>query len=305
MVETVQPMRVLRTVAEVRGAVAGWRKEGLTVGLVPTMGALHEGHLSLVDHCKSDCDRTLATVFVNPLQFGPNEDFERYPRTEAADIEKLEARGCDLLFSPSCNEIFPDPVSPAHDFLTTVDVRKLSNVLCAQHRPGHFQGMATEVLKFFMITLPDVAFFGEKDYQQLQVVRRMVRDLNVPLSVAAVPTVRAADGLALSSRNWYLSADERRIAPSLFRVLSETATALVEVGRPVRDLLSQARNQLLSAGFTRIDYLLLADSETLQPVGSLTGPARLLAAVWIGKTRLIDNIPVRAGSTLQGDDADA
>jgi pantoate--beta-alanine ligase len=286
-------MNIIRSVTGVRGQVAAWRHEGLKIGVVPTMGALHEGHLSLLTKAREQCDRTVATLFVNPLQFGAGEDYETYPREEASDARKLEARGCDLLFAPSVEEMFPDEFSPADDFKTSITVRGLSDGLCGAFRPGHFTGVATEVTKLLLITLPDIAYFGEKDYQQLQVIARMARDLNLPLRVEGVPTVREQDGLAMSSRNVYLSAAERQTAPLLYRVLLRVAEELAaDAELECRPVVERAIKTLLDEGFHKVEYLTVADADTLVPLVKVNRPARVLAAVTLGRARLIDNCPI-------------
>jgi pantoate--beta-alanine ligase len=277
---------IVRTVEALRRRVAEWRRRGERVALVPTMGALHEGHLALVRAAQDAAPRTIVSIFVNPTQFGPNEDFAAYPRGEAADIAKLREVGADLVFVPSVGEMYPP------GFSTTVAVAGVTEGLCGPYRPGHFAGVATIVLKLLLQALPEIALFGEKDYQQLQVIRRLVRDLDVPVGIAGVPTVREADGLALSSRNVYLSPAERRVAPTLARVLRTIAGRLAaEPGAASREL-AEGRRALEAAGFAPIDYLELRDAETLQPVERVERPARVLAAAWLGRTRLIDNMPV-------------
>ncbi|MGB8274035.1 MAG: pantoate--beta-alanine ligase [Alphaproteobacteria bacterium] len=283
-------MKVLRTVADVRAAVSAWRNSGARIGLVPTMGALHEGHLSLVMGAGQACDHVVVSLFVNPTQFGPSEDYAVYPRDEERDAQKLRALGVDVVFAPTVEEMYPK------GFATSVKVRGLTERLCGAVRPVHFEGVATVVTKLLLQVMPDAAFFGEKDYQQLQVIRRLVRDLDIPVHIVGLPTVRESDGLALSSRNTFLSASERAAAPALHRTLAQTAARLLCRARPgeqtIGEELTRARDALSSAGFTRIDYLELCDAETLAPAADLARPARLLAAVWLGRTRLIDNEPV-------------
>ena len=276
---------VLRRVAELRDAVATWRGLGESVGLVPTMGALHGGHLALVKAAKHDCRRAVATIFVNPAQFGPTEDLASYPRDEAADRALLAGAGADLLFAPDLAEVYPK------GFATKVAVEGLTRHLCGPHRPGHFDGVATVVTKLLLMATPARAYFGEKDYQQLQVIRRLATDLNIATEIVGVPTLREADGLALSSRNRYLGAAERKIAGALSRILRETAARLA-AGEPPAPAVETARQALLAAGFERLDYLELADEATLAPRRNLDRPSRLFAAAWLGKTRLIDNWPV-------------
>lgn len=277
---------IVRTVAELRARVAAWRAAGLKVGLVPTMGALHAGHLSLVTAARREADRVVASVFVNPTQFGPNEDFSAYPRQEARDALMLAEAGAHLLYAPGVCEMYPE------GFATTVSVAGLSEGLCGDVRPGHFQGVATVVSKLLLQALPDVAVFGEKDYQQLQVIRRVVRDLDIPVAVRGAATVREADGLAMSSRNAYLTAAERAVAPALHRVLSGLADRLAGGGEAAAPLLDQGRRDLLAAGFAAVDYVELRDAATLAPLDRADRPARLLAAVRLGKARLIDNVAV-------------
>jgi pantoate--beta-alanine ligase len=275
----------VRTVADLRRKVSGWRAAGHGVALVPTMGALHAGHLALVARGRALADRVVASLFVNPTQFGPNEDVALYPRDEAADAALLAAAGCDLLYAPDVAEMY------APGFATSVKVGPLAERQCGPFRPGHFEGVATVVTKLLLQAAPDVACFGEKDYQQLQVVRRLVRDLDIPVRIEGVPTVREADGLALSSRNAYLSAEERRVAPMLHRVLADVAARLRGGAVPAAAV-AQGHAALAAAGFTRVDYLDLADAETLAPALRLDRPARLIAAAWLGRTRLIDNLAV-------------
>jgi pantoate--beta-alanine ligase len=284
--EKIGDLRVVRSVSALRSEIARWRKGGKSVALVPTMGALHAGHLALVARGRSLCDRVVASLFVNPAQFAPNEDLARYPRDEAGDAAKLAEARADLLYAPPLTEIYPA------GFSTTIDAGTIAQGQDGRFRPGHFQGVATVVTKLLRQAAPDVACFGEKDYQQLQVVKRVVRDLDIPVRIEGVPTVREADGLALSSRNLYLSAEERRLAPVLYRVLRETAARL-EDGEEAPAALAAAVATLERAGFTKIDYVEACDAETLASLAA-DRPGRLLAAVWLGKTRLIDNVPLAA-----------
>ncbi len=276
---------ILRTIAELRRRVADWRANGEKVGLVPTMGALHEGHLSLVRQSRAACARTVVSIFVNPTQFGPNEDFNRYPRDLAGDAAKLATVGADTIFAPEVAEMYPPGAS------TTVTVAGLTDGLCGPFRPGHFSGVATIVTKLLLQVLPDTAFFGEKDYQQLQVIKRLVRDLDIPVRIEGVPTYREKDGLAMSSRNAYLSPAERATAPALYRVLNGVAKALAG-GETAAAAIARSKAELTQAGFTRIDYLEAVDASSLQPVERAVGATRVAAAVWLGGTRLIDNVPV-------------
>lgn len=249
------------------------------------MGALHEGHLSLVRAAKARCDRVVASLFVNPKQFAPNEDFERYPRDEAGDSALLAGAGCDLLYAPEKATMYPP------GFTTSVIVPSVSTALEGQFRPHFFGGVATVVTKLLLQCLPDHAFFGEKDYQQLLVIKRMAEDLDIPVMIHGCPTVREHDGLAMSSRNAYLSESERRIAARLNHILHDTIKA-VRAGEAVNSAEAEARRHLIAAGFREVDYVALRDAETLTPIKALEGPARILAAAWIGKTRLIDNLPI-------------
>jgi pantoate--beta-alanine ligase len=276
----------LRRVAALREQVTAWRRAGDSIGLVPTMGALHDGHLALVRQAQADCRRVIVTLFVNPTQFGANEDLTAYPRDEAADRAQLEAAGADVLFAPEVAEMYPP------DHATTVSVAGLTRHLCGPHRPGHFDGVATIVTKLLLQSLPDAAYFGEKDYQQLQVIRRLARDLDIPVRIVGVPTVREADGLARSSRNRYLSRVERAVAATLPRVLQTVAEQLARSPGDVAAQTSWGRAQLLDAGFDKVDYLDVCDAETLQPVTTVTTPSRVFAAAWLGRTRLIDNMPI-------------
>jgi pantoate--beta-alanine ligase len=278
---------VVRSVSELRQRVASWRAEGQRIGLVPTMGALHAGHLALVAAAQARCQRVVVSIFVNPKQFGPREDFSAYPRPEADDLAKLSQAAADLAFIPAVEEMYPE------GFVSAIRLGGAADELEGAQRPGHFDGVATVVGKLLIQAAPDAAFFGEKDYQQLMVVRHMVRDLDLPVEIVGVPTVREPDGLALSSRNVYLSADERRIAPNLNRIMREAAAAIMR-GSPATPTLQEAVAALTGAGFVT-DYLELRDAATLAPLSQMPAqPARLLAAVHLGRTRLIDNIPIEA-----------
>ena len=282
----VTAMETVRTVPDLRRRLDGWRGAGKTIGLVPTMGALHEGHLSLVRLSLAKMGRTCATLFVNPKQFAPGEDYGVYPRDEAADAARFTAEGVDLLFAPAMDVMFPD------DHATTVAVPGLGDGLEGEFRPGFFSGVATVVAKLLIQAWPDAAFFGEKDYQQLLVVRQMVRDLHIPVAIEAGPTVREADGLALSSRNAYLSTQERAAAPALHRTLSDVAERVAE-GAEVGEAVAWSRAALLEAGFTKVDYVEVRDAATLAPAEASAGnPLRVLAAAHLGATRLIDNVAV-------------
>lgn len=279
------PLPVARDVVGLRSAIAAWREAGLTVGLVPTMGALHEGHLSLVRTAKEHCDRVITSLFVNPRQFAPHEDFERYPRDEAGDARLLASAGCDLLYGPDRGVMYPQ------GFATNVIVSDVSTPLEGEFRPHFFGGVATVVTKLLLQALPDTAFFGEKDYQQLLVIKRMARDLDIPVAIAGCATVREHDGLAMSSRNAYLNDDERRVAARLNLILHDTIKA-VHAGEPIAEAEAEAARHVIAAGFASIDYIAIRDAETLAPITDLSRPARILAAAWLGKTRLIDNMAV-------------
>jgi pantoate--beta-alanine ligase len=278
-------VQTVRDLEKLHAEIAAFRTEGLSVALVPTMGALHDGHMALIEAAKTRADRVVASIFVNPMQFSPSEDLARYPRRERADADMLEAAGCALLWMPSVEIMYPD------GFATTISVTGVSDGLDGASRPGHFDGVATVVAKLFNQVRPDVALFGEKDYQQLAVVRRMARDLDLGIEIAGIPTQRDEDGVALSSRNIYLTEQEREAARALPRALGIAARDILG-GAPVATALEKAKATLARAGFDPIDYVALCDAETLQPVTTLDRPARLLAAASLGGTRLIDNLPV-------------
>lgn len=276
-----------RNVPDLRGLVSRWRKAGESVALVPTMGALHRGHLALVEQAREKADRVVVSIFVNPAQFAPHEDFGEYPRTERDDIEKLKPLGVDLVYGPAASEMYHP------DFSTSIDTGEIATGLCSNTRPHFFGGVAIVVAKLLLQCLPDVAIFGEKDYQQLLVIKRMVRDLNIPVEILSGATERESDGLAISSRNVYLSEDERTKAVQLSAVLKEVA-ASVESGGEIEAALKSGIAKLQQAGFDPVDYLELRDAETLEPVTHLTQDARVLGAAHLGQTRLIDNLPVKA-----------
>lgn len=279
-------LEIRRTRQALAQAVAAWRAEGLRVGLVPTMGALHRGHLSLVDRLARQVDRVIVSIFVNPAQFGPQEDFDAYPRREAEDMALLAATSAALVYAPPVAEIYPD------GHRTLVRVAGLADDLEGRERPGHFEGVATIVLKLLMQSRCDAAIFGEKDYQQLLVIRRMARDLDLPAAILAAPIIREPDGLAASSRNAYLDADQRQIA-GRFNVILRDLKARAEAGEALADLERDGTAALLEAGFDRVDYLSFRDAHNLAPVAALTKEARLLSVVRLGRTRLLDNMAVR------------
>lgn len=278
---------IVRTVKDLRTQVSNWRSKGDRIALVPTMGALHEGHLSLMRDGRKLCDRVIATIFVNPKQFNRAEDLQSYPSDNLQDIALLTELGVDLLYMPDVEEIYPP------DFQTVVSLPALSGCLCGAHRAGHFDGVSTVVSKLLLQALPDVAIFGEKDFQQLQIIRRMVLDLNIPVAIEGGATVREADGLALSSRNRLLSDDERLRAVSLHKALSAAVTA-IDAGEPVVKTLETARQHLSEAGFTSVDYFEVREEQnlTLFDGGHSKSSLRIFAAVWLGSTRIIDNLPV-------------
>jgi len=278
-------VQTVREVGQLASALVALRAGGKSLALVPTMGALHAGHMALIEAAKGAAAHVAATVFVNPLQFGEGEDFGRYPRRAEQDSAMLEAAGCDLLWLPEAEDIYPP------GFATTVRVKGLSERWEGEARPGHFDGVATVVAKLLCAVRPDVALFGEKDFQQLAIIRRMVLDLALGIEVIGVPTVREADGLAMSSRNAYLSPDERRRAAALARALGAAAER-IRSGEAVAEALGQARAQLGEAGFGAIDYVALVEAGSLEPVEKPAGAMRLIAAATIGTTRLIDNVPV-------------
>lgn len=281
----------LTTLSSLRDTIVRWREAGETIAMVPTMGALHRGHMTLVECARGRASRVVVSIFVNPTQFGPNEDFSRYPRSLEQDVKLLQEEGVDAAWLPDVAEMYPD------GFATSVQVKGISETLEGVHRPGHFDGVATVVSKLLLQVTPDIALFGEKDYQQLCVIRRMVRDLNIPVRIEGVPTVREASGLALSSRNQYLSVVEHEVAPKLYAVMQQVAAQLkhgdaVTPDDSVEMVLERAKSKLLAVGFTRIDYLAFCEGESLKPLHQPHANARLLAAAWLGKTRLIDNIVV-------------
>lgn len=283
-------MQTATTLDMLRTRVGKLRAGGETIALVPTMGALHEGHLTLVRRARDACDHVVASIFVNPTQFGPNEDLDAYPRQLEADSAMLEAEGCALLWAPTLDVMYPQ------NYATSISVSKVSEGLCGADRPGHFDGVATVVCKLFNQVRPDMAFFGEKDWQQLAVIRTMARDLDLTLphvhSIIGVPTVREADGLAMSSRNRYLNEQQRAAAATLPREM-KAAIARIEDGQEIAPTLTALEDALLAAGFSSVDYAELADASSLAPLTELTGnTARLLVAARIANTRLIDNMAV-------------
>jgi pantoate--beta-alanine ligase len=280
-------VQIVRNIDDLREAVSKLRISGAPVALVPTMGALHSGHIALVDAARSRSAQVVVSIFVNPTQFGPNEDLDAYPRREAADVALLEAAGAAILWAPDVATMYPQ------GFATSISVGGVSERWDGAARPGHFAGVATVVTKLFQQVKPDIALFGEKDFQQLAVIRRFVADLDIDIEIVGVPTQREDDGLALSSRNAYLTPEERDTARTLPRALGEAAAAIGR-GGDVATALAAAIARLAEAGFGPIDYVALVDAATLEPIDRLTGPARLIAAAKLGRTRLIDNLAVEA-----------
>jgi pantoate--beta-alanine ligase len=276
-------MKIVYTIEDLRAEVLVWRQSGETIGLVPTMGALHDGHMSLVRLSRDKTLRTCVTLFINPKQFGANEDFNIYPHDEKNDIKKLKEEGVDLLFQPSPLIMYPQ------GFSTSVKVDGLGEVLEGKVRPSFFKGVATVVTKLLIQSLPDIAFFGEKDFQQLLVIKCLTRDLDLPVKIESAPIVRAEDGLALSSRNNYLSPSERAIAPILYGTISQVAEQIGR-GASLKDQVNWGRDQLLQAGFSSVDYLSIRETETFAEAKDISCPARVLVAALLGKTRLIDNV---------------
>lgn len=280
-------MRTLHTIQELRAAISGYRNQGKRIGLVPTMGNLHEGHIALVSKALEAADVVVTTIFVNPMQFGAGEDLDAYPRTLKADQEKLQAAGNHLLFAPTALEVYPNGLARQ----TQVLVPQVSEGHCGASRPGHFEGVATVVTMLFNMVQPDVAVFGEKDFQQLAVIRKMCRDLFVPIEIIGAPTVREADGLAKSSRNGFLSAAERSLAPAIYRSLTHIGASLASGSDRFMELENSAKAELADTGF-RPDYINIVNSETLKPAAPGDRQLTILAAAFLGTTRLIDNLSV-------------
>lgn len=278
-------MEVVRSLAQLKSALLPYRNARASIGFVPTMGALHAGHLSLLTHAKAHMDCSVVSIFVNPKQFGPKEDFANYPRQEEQDLALLAQHQATIVYLPEAQEIYP----PNHQ--TSITIKGLSERWCGENRPGHFDGVALIVTKLLLQVLPQRAYFGEKDFQQLVIIKRLVTDLNLPVDIEGVPTLREESGLALSSRNAYLSPKERLIAPQLYRTLLQIKESLLKGGDPVESC-TLAREELLLKGFEGVDYVGVCHPETLEPLPFLQGEARILAAVRLGKCRLIDNLPI-------------
>lgn len=276
--------QLVRTISDLRSHVSAWRANGRLIGLVPTMGALHAGHGALLERARSDCDAVVVSIFVNPIQFDQSADYDAYKIDLPKDVEFCSALGADLVFAPSPQEMYPSPQS------TFVEVQGVSEHLCGKFRPGHFRGVATVVAKLFNIVGPDRAYFGEKDAQQLAVIERMVGDLNIPIEIVSIPTVREPDGLALSSRNQRLTAQERAVAPALYQALQLAADCIDRGCKSADKVRSAALSHLEAHPEFRIEYLEVVDAVTMTPVETISGPVRVAGAAWLGTTRLIDNI---------------
>ena len=285
-------METVSSLADLRALVGRWKQAGYSIALVPTMGNLHDGHISLLHHARECADRTVVSIFVNPIQFGQGEDYEKYPSTLADDKNKLEKYGLDLLFTPDLGQLYPGGT----DTDTRINVPELSNILCGEFRPGHFSGVATVVTKLLSNVQPDAALFGEKDYQQLLVLKRMARDLCLPVEIVGLPIVREADGLAMSSRNAYLAPEERRRAPEIYRTLKAAAAGLRKGRSDLEAIEQEAMLRLEQAGF-RPEYVSIRRSEDLRVPASEDTRLSVLAAAWLGPARLIDNIKVRLSSS--------
>lgn len=285
-------VQIIRTKKDLRVQVKEWHMQGLKVGMVPTMGALHHGHLSLIKEIQKHVDKVVVSIFVNPKQFGPHEDFDKYPRSETDDIKKLEEVNTDLLYTPEVGEIYPE------GFLTSVTVTKITEGLCAAKRPGHFDGVTTVVTKLLLQCLPDVALFGEKDFQQYTVLKQLAKDLDIPTEVMCGKLIRDEDGLATSSRNVYLSPDERQIALEIPKTLKQIIAEIEGGTMPMQEALDKGTQHLLDSGIKEVQYLEIRQSHNLEPITQTiteTSPilARVLVAAVVGKTRLIDNMPIK------------
>jgi pantoate--beta-alanine ligase len=279
-------MKVAKTIKSVRNLVKAARSKGKIIGFVPTMGALHIGHISLIEAAAKKCDFVVVSIFVNPTQFGPGEDFEKYPRPLKADLEICRKAGVDVVFAPSPQQMYPG------ENLTWVDVEKLTEQLCGRFRPGHFSGVTTVCAKLFNIVAPDIAFFGQKDAQQAIVIKRMVADLNMPLKIVVCPTVRQADGLAVSSRNQYLTRQQKKNAPLIYKSLQKCQKLIADGVADSKTIINQMRKILQQAPSIKIEYISIVDADTLQELKKITGKVLVAVAVKIGSTRLIDNILV-------------
>jgi pantoate--beta-alanine ligase len=279
-------MKIAKTIRSVRKLVKQARSKGKSVGLVPTMGALHQGHISLIEKAAKNTDFVVVSIFVNPTQFGPDEDFKKYPRPVRNDLNVCRKAGADVVFAPSAKQMYPQ------QNLTWVNVGKLSEPLCGRSRPGHFRGVATVCAKLFNIVQPDLAFFGRKDAQQAVIIKRLVADLNLPLKIIVCPTVREKTGLAMSSRNQYLSVQEKKDATCLFKSLQKAGHLVAKGTTGTKKIIAQIRKTIASAASAEIEYIEIVDAETLQPIKKIDRPALVALAVRIGRTRLIDNIMI-------------
>ena len=285
---------LVESIARLRDRMAAARRAGMSIGLVPTMGALHAGHSRLIEQARTECQCVVVSIFVNPLQFDREDDLDQYPRTLQADLDVCRALGVDVVFAPAAGEVYPEKPS------CVVEVGRVADHLCGRHRPSHFRGVATVVMKLLQIVQPDSAYFGEKDAQQLAIIRHLVRDLNVPVRIVAVPTVREADGVALSSRNQHLDRQERELARCLYQALSE-AGRLISAGTRNPVLVARAASaQVPNDNRLRLEYLEIVDPEDMQPVVQIDGPVLVAGALWVGSTRLIDNVRC-APTTQRGD----
>ncbi|MGI6730808.1 MAG: pantoate--beta-alanine ligase [Anaerovoracaceae bacterium] len=277
-------MKIVNAISEVRENIKAWRKEGLTVGFVATMGSLHDGHKSLIDRASKENDRVVVSIFINPLQFGKNEDFDRYPKDIEQDSIICDSAGADLIFNPDVNEMYGE------NFVTLVDMTGLTETLCGKSRPGHFRGVCTVVTKLFNIVTPDRAYFGQKDAQQAAIVRKMAQDLNMDIEVITCPTVREADGLAKSSRNAYLNNVERKVATVLYGALEAAEHKFQNGSRKSKEIIAAIEEKLGTEKMVEMDYAEVVDLHTLKPISTVKSPALIAVAIYIGKTRLIDNI---------------
>ena len=280
-------MKVYKGISELRNTIASIKKNSRLIGFIPTMGYLHEGHVSLIRKARLDTDCVVVSIFVNPIQFGPKEDFKRYPRDLDRDLKLCKANAVDIVFAPDAKSIFPE------DFLTYVNVEGLSDVLCGSSRPGHFKGVTTIVAKLFNIVRPNIAYFGQKDAQQAVVIEKMVKDLNMPLRIRVMPTVREKDGLAMSSRNIYLKPEERKEALSLYKSLKLAEELYKKGERNPEAIISKMRNLILRHRDLNIDYISIVDINTLKTIDRISGKALVAVAAWVGKTRLIDNVVLK------------
>lgn len=282
-------MKIAKTIESIRRLIKAARKAGKTIGFVPTMGALHKGHISLIEAAKKKCDFVVVSIFVNPTQFGPNEDFNKYPRPIQADLKMCRKAGADVVFSPTPREMYPTEI------LTLVDVEKLSEPLCGRFRPGHFRGVATVCAKLFNIVTPDIAYFGQKDAQQAIVIKRMVADLNMPLKIVVCPTVREKNGLAMSSRNQYLTVQQKKDAALIYKSLQRCRQMIKQGVRDTKKIKAEMRKILKQIQSVEIQYISIVDAETLQNIDRIAGEVLAAIAVKVGPTRLIDNILIEAG----------